>query len=237
MFYMLVFSGIGFFAFGVVATLFNSYNMQKEYDMLTTELVRTDNNLKELEVKYDRSQSELKAFKLRIEASKTWTTEDLGETHGHLEKLRAEYVRVKVKTGNNGGQYPQELKEKCKNLLAEAEEHNKLISERNKELISLRMTFDNMKTQLEESQRALKETHERLRSIQPGEEAQEKIKEVVSEIKSLEDAEASQQKAVAAEKQDPPQDGQPSEKEHLETMRSFLSSLDNNSTPENERGE
>nr|BDD44583.1 hypothetical protein 3 [bacterium] len=248
MFYILVLSGIGFFAFGVAATLINSYNMQKEYEMLTTELVRTDSTLKELEVKYDRSQNELRAFKLRIEASRTWTDEDLNETHGELEKLKAEYVRVKVKASNGNDPYAKELKEKCKNLLIETEEYNKLLDERNKELVNLRMTFDNMRSMLEENQKALKDAHERLKSFQPTEDTQDKIKEMVAKLEKLD---ASGQKAIettadgvpdaaeksgekkgpaaeaeTADKTERPLDDEADAKEQLDTMRSFLSSLD-----------
>jgi len=227
-FYGLVTTGLTFFAMGVASTLMNSFRLQNEYEVMTTELVRTDTALRELEVKYTESQSELKTFRLRIESSQTWTKDEMTQTHGELEKLRAEYVRVKVSTDNQKAFDSQKMQEQMRRLLIEAEEYNKLLAERNKELNNLKCVFDNMKIQLENSQKALVETHDHLKSLQSLTNTDQKMKDAITQ---LEDLRKDAQGAAAEEKK-----GGTSEmgsmREHLDTMKSFLSSLEKKSGEE-----
>ena len=227
-FYGLVITGLTFFAMGVASTLMNSFRLQKEYEVMTTELVRTDTALRELEVKYTESRNELKTFKLRIESSETWTKDEMGQTHGELEKMRAEYVRVKVSADNQKVFDSQKMQEQMRRLLTETEEYNKLLAERNKELNNLKSVFENMKIQLENNQKALAETHEHLRSLQSLTDTRQKMKDAITQ---LEDLRNNAQGRGTEEKKDGPSE-MGSMKEHLDTMKSFLSSLEKKSGEE-----
>lgn len=227
MFYILVFAGLAFFAFGVGSTLLSSLKIQREYELITTELVRTDGSLRELEVKYDKSQNELKMFRLKIETSSTWTKNEIGQTHGQLERLKAEYIRIKVRTEKDTGVDRQQVEEKYKKLLSEAAEYDKLLTERNSELGELKNVFANIKTQLENNQKALTETHEHLRSLRSAADTNDKIKEIIGRLDDLR-----QNKDSAAEVPKKISDEGPGDIEeintrnHIDTMKSLLSSLD-----------
>jgi septal ring factor EnvC (AmiA/AmiB activator) len=251
MFYILVFSGLAFFVFGVVSTLYNSLKIQREYELITTELVRTDSSLRDLEAKYTESQNELKMFKVNIEASNGWTKEGLNGTHGELEKMKAEYVRVKLRPEKDGFLSVAGVQEKCNELIRESEEYNKLLTERNNELSKLKGVFDDIKRQLEANQAALAATQQELKGLQTNSDAQEKLKNVVEELESLkergpvvedparnddraiDDAAVSEAEDIgASDAQADTGDAETqnnSDRKHLETMRSFLDSLDDKS--------
>ncbi len=249
MFYILVFGGLAFFVFGVASTLYNSLKIQREYELITTELVRTDNSLRDIEVKYVESQNELKMFKVRIEASSGWTKTGVNGTHGELEKMKTEYIRVKLRTGQEKPFDALKVQEKCSELIKESEEYNKLLTERNNELSKLKDIFDDIKKQLEANQLALSATQEELKGLKTPAETQEKLKSVVEELEVLkengpavikdikEDSGETVEDAAMPDRKDaeepsPPQDDKDSnihnsaDRRHLETMRSFLHSLD-----------
>lgn len=227
MFYILVFAGLAFFAFGVASTLLSSLKIQREYELITTELVRTDGSLRELEVKYDKSQNELKMFRLKIETSSTWTKNEIGQTYGQLERLKAEYIRIKVRSEKDTGVDRQQVEEKCKKLLSEAAEYDKLLAERNSELGELKNVFANIKIQLENNQKALADTHEHLRSLRSAAGTNDKIKEVIGQ---LEDLRQSKDSATEVPKKISDEGTGDTEeintRNHIDTMKSLLSSLD-----------
>ncbi|MEE8359740.1 MAG: hypothetical protein V3S04_02290 [Candidatus Omnitrophota bacterium] len=248
MFYILVFSGLAFFVFGVASTLYNSLKIQREYELITTELVRTDSSLHDLEVKYVESQSELKMFKVNIEASSGWTKEGISGTHGELEKMKTEYIRVKLRTEKEKPFDVLKVQEKCNKLIKESEEYNKLLTERNGELSKLKDIFDDIRKQLEVNQLALSATQEELKGLKAPAETQKRLKNVVEELevlkenrKALKDTKKDGGEtiidAITPSQQDekkpsPPHDNKDNDiyddasRRHLETMRSFLHSLD-----------
>jgi hypothetical protein len=243
MFYMLVFTGLAFFAFGVAATLLNSLKIQREYELVTTELVRTDSTLRELEVKYEQSQDELNMFKVKIEASNTWTKDEINEAHGEMEKLKAEYVRVKVKATKDGSFDVQQVQDKCKRLLAEAEDYNKLLNRRSEELAKLKGIFEGIKTQLEDNQQALATTHEQLKNLKVSTDTQKDLKNVVEQLEDLkEDVQETKMVKGAVDQPQEEIKEDTGEEEiktrgHIDTMKSFLSSLDSRPKEEKDKME
>ena len=241
MFYILVFTGLAFFAFGVAATLLNSLKIQREYELVTTELVRTDSTLRELEVKYEQNQNELNIFRVKIEASNTWTKEEINEAHGEMEKLKAEYVRVKVKATKSESFGVQQVQDKCKRLLTEAEDYNKLLDQRSEELTKLKGIFEGIKTQLEDNQQALATTHEQLKNLKVSTDTQKDLKDMVEQLKNLKE-DAQETKTVEGAVDQPQEEIKEDKGEedinarsHIDTMKSFLSSLD--SRPKKEKSE
>jgi chromosome segregation ATPase len=230
MFYILVFSGVTFFCFGVVATLANTLRISQEYDAMITQLVETEDTVRDLESKYSKSQEELKIFRMRLESSKAWASDEINEAHLELEKLKAEYVKVKVRASSAPDQNMRQVEEKCKKLLSEAEEYNRMLEDKNKELNEMKSSFEHLRTQLDSNQKTLADTRDQLKSLESFSDTHDKIKDLASQIDELK---SNTRKSLPRPGEDKKSGDNESEtglgREHIDTMKSFLDSLDKRS--------